>query len=170
MSTDAFDFLSEIINEGRYAEAASLAHDAWREEKEAQGWRYGRRRNEKKKRHPLLLPFEDLTEQQQISNNLSAYSTTNFFRRRYKGASLAQLKSVLEDLLEGKHKALMDELGEYVHSHFTASMIGQQKTVAERADMVVYEDLEAPVQELDLVIARATMRYLLREIEAKQKD
>jgi len=167
MSIEAFDFLSEIINEGRYAEAASLAHDAWREEKEAQGWTYGRRHNEKKKRHPLLLPFEKLNEQQKIGNNLSAYSTTNFFRSRYKGASLSKLKSVLEELLEGEHSELMDELGEYVHSHFTASMIAQQKTVAERADMVVYEDLDTPVQELDLVIARATMRYLLREIEKK---
>lgn len=167
MSRSGSHFLSEFINQGRYAEAASAAHDAWREAKEGEGWTYGRRRSEKERQHPLLRPFGKLTEQQRIGNNLSAYSTTNFFRTRFKDASLSDLTKVFEDVLAGRRGDLMDELGEYVHSHFTASRIARFEIVDEYPDMVVYEDLDADMQALDLVIARATIRYLLGVIEGE---
>ena len=160
MSTSAYRFLSDFINQGRYDEIASMAHDAWRAEKEKQGWTYGRHKSNEKQTHPFMKPFNELTKWQQIGNNLSAYSTVNFFRTRFKKLSVNGLIMVFDDLMAGKREALMEELGEYVHSHFTASLIAQKQTLAERPDMVVYEALDEDVQELDLVIARATIRFL----------
>ena len=160
MSGSAYRFLSDFINQGRYDEIAGLAHDAWRKEKERQGWTYASRRDDEHKHHPLLKPFEELTKWQQIGNNLSAYSTVNFFRTRFRKKSINGLIGIFDDLLEGKRTELMDELGEYVHSHFTASRIARQQTLAEQPDMVVYEALDEEVQELDLVIAREAVRFL----------
>lgn len=169
MSSSAYRFLSDFINQGRYSEIASQAHAAWREEKERQGWVYGRRRSDEKKTHPFLKPFDELTKWQQIGNNLSAYATVNYFRTRFEKLSLPGLILVFDDLLAGERAEMMEELGEYVHSHFTASLIARQQTLAERPDMVVYEDLDEDVQELDLVIARATLRYLKDVIEQEGK-
>lgn len=41
---------------------AKNAHDVWARLRLAEGWRYGPRRDEAKKEHPSLIPYEDLPE------------------------------------------------------------------------------------------------------------
>ncbi len=39
-------------------------HDIWAQQRFAEGWRYGERRNDEQKEHPCLVPYEDLSEQE----------------------------------------------------------------------------------------------------------
>lgn len=37
-------------------------HDVWAETRIAQGWSYGEQRNDEKKLHPCLVPYDDLPD------------------------------------------------------------------------------------------------------------
>ena len=41
---------------------ARNSHDVWALKRIHEGWKYGPRRNDKKKEHPNLIPYEDLKE------------------------------------------------------------------------------------------------------------
>jgi len=41
---------------------AKNTHDIWAKQRIAEGWRYGTERNDTKKLHPCLVPYEDLPE------------------------------------------------------------------------------------------------------------
>ena len=41
---------------------AESAHDHWALQRMADGWRYGERRDDEQKRHPDLVPYDDLPE------------------------------------------------------------------------------------------------------------
>ena len=41
---------------------ARNTHDVWAKERMDQGWTYGEARNDEKKEHPCLIPYEDLPE------------------------------------------------------------------------------------------------------------
>ena len=41
---------------------ARNVHDVWAQERLAQGWRYGPARDDAKKQHPCLVPYEQLPE------------------------------------------------------------------------------------------------------------
>ena len=45
-------------------------HNAWMEERTAQGWRYGEEKNAHNKTHPCLVPFDKLPEFQQQKDKL----------------------------------------------------------------------------------------------------
>jgi hypothetical protein len=50
---------------------AENAHDAWAAERLAQGWRYGRQRDDARKLHPSLVPYADLPEaEKQIDRSM----------------------------------------------------------------------------------------------------
>lgn len=48
----------------------SESHESWAAQKFAAGWKYGPVKDEKKKEHPCLLPFEDLPREQQAKDFL----------------------------------------------------------------------------------------------------
>ncbi len=169
MANEVYTFLSEFINQGNYMQIARESHEIWRETKQDQGWRYGRRKDEQQKRHPKMVPFEDLSARERISNGLSPYAVVNFLRTNFGDLSLKELKGILLDLLDGEPPEIFDALGEYVHSHFIANLIARSETVETRQDMVVYEDLSAEVQSWDLVIAEKVIEFLLDEIETALK-
>ena len=41
---------------------AENAHDTWATMRMSAGWRYGRKRNDKALRHPCLIPYAELSE------------------------------------------------------------------------------------------------------------
>lgn len=43
---------------------AKNTHENWSSERMAQGWSYGTERNDDKKKHPCLIAYEELTEQE----------------------------------------------------------------------------------------------------------
>lgn len=54
---------------------ARNTHDTWAEERYAQGWKYGHNRDDKKKEHPCLVPYDDLPESEKVFDRRTALET-----------------------------------------------------------------------------------------------
>jgi hypothetical protein len=54
---------------------ARNAHDIWARQRLADGWRYGPRRDDTKKEHPSLVPYEELSESEKDYDRQAAMET-----------------------------------------------------------------------------------------------
>ena len=45
---------------------AKNTHELWAQERLAQGWRYGEKRDDEKKEHPCLIPYDMLPESEKV--------------------------------------------------------------------------------------------------------
>ncbi|MFF4272404.1 RyR domain-containing protein [Streptomyces sp. NPDC001536] len=54
---------------------AEEAHDNWARQRLTEGWRYGRRLSRRRKTHPLLVPYAELTCEQQEADRVVAMGT-----------------------------------------------------------------------------------------------
>jgi len=54
---------------------ARNVHDTWALERINQGWQYGHERNDEKKLHPCLVPFEELSEDEKKYDYNTAMET-----------------------------------------------------------------------------------------------
>ena len=165
LSKNSYDFLTDFINSGRYMELAETAHEAWRRTKIEQGWSYGKKRDDKKKRNPWIRPFDELPDKVRGANVMSPYSVANYFRTKSEDKPLEELKAEFEVILSGEDDEMLQDVGEYVHSHFMVNMISQGETTQSRADMVVYEDLDDETKSWDTQIALDVIKVLVEEIE-----
>ena len=54
---------------------AKNTHDVWAKERMEQGWRFGEVRDDEKKEHPCLIPYEDLPESEKVFDRNTAMET-----------------------------------------------------------------------------------------------
>ena len=54
---------------------AKNVHEVWAQTRISQGWTYGETRDDKKKHHPCLIPYEDLPESEKVYDRNSAMET-----------------------------------------------------------------------------------------------
>ena len=54
---------------------AKNAHDTWAQQRLAEGWRYGPQRDDAKKEHPDLVPYEELPESEKEYDRSAAMQT-----------------------------------------------------------------------------------------------
>jgi ryanodine receptor 2 len=54
---------------------AENAHDNWARERMAQGWTHGPRRDDDRKLHPCLVPYDDLPEDEKVHDRNAAIET-----------------------------------------------------------------------------------------------
>jgi hypothetical protein len=54
---------------------ARNAHDIWARQRLADGWRHGPQRNDAKKEHPSLVPYEELSESEKEYDRSAALET-----------------------------------------------------------------------------------------------
>ena len=54
---------------------AQNVHEVWAETRINQGWRYGKQRNDEKKTHPCLVPYNELPEEEKIYDRNTAIGT-----------------------------------------------------------------------------------------------
>jgi adenylate cyclase len=54
---------------------AANAHDIWAVERMAQGWTYGPQRDDARKLHPCLVPYEDLPDSEKEFDRKTAIGT-----------------------------------------------------------------------------------------------
>lgn len=54
---------------------AKNTHDIWAAQRYAEGWQYGPERNDQKKLHPCLVPYEDLSEAEKRYDRNTATET-----------------------------------------------------------------------------------------------
>lgn len=46
------------------------SHNNWRRQKAADGWKFGRKKDPEKKRHPCMVPYEQLPVEQRLKDSL----------------------------------------------------------------------------------------------------
>jgi hypothetical protein len=51
------------------------AHEVWARQRMAEGWRWGPERNDARKEHPSLIPYERLSEQEKELDRQTAMET-----------------------------------------------------------------------------------------------
>ena len=56
-------------------EMAKNVHEVWAQNRIKQGWTYGAERDDTLKKHPCLLPYEELPEEEKIYDRDSAIET-----------------------------------------------------------------------------------------------
>jgi len=54
---------------------AENVHDVWAQQRIAEGWKYGKKRNDERKEHPCLVPYENLTESEKEYDRKTAMET-----------------------------------------------------------------------------------------------
>ena len=69
--------LSEDIVELGEALAKNV-HEVWSETRIRDGWTYGKERNDEKKHHPCLVPYEELTEEERAYDRNTSMETLKF--------------------------------------------------------------------------------------------
>lgn len=60
---------------------AKNVHEIWAETRISQGWRYGEQRDDEKKTHPCLVPYEELSEEEKEYDRNTAISTLKFIMK-----------------------------------------------------------------------------------------
>lgn len=53
-------------------------HETWAKRRIAEGWKYGEERNDKRKEHPCLIPYEELPENEKEYDRNTAFETIRF--------------------------------------------------------------------------------------------
>ena len=54
---------------------AKNVHEVWAQTRIAQGWQYGSERNDGKKLHPMLVPYEELPEEEKVYDRNTSEET-----------------------------------------------------------------------------------------------
>lgn len=54
---------------------AKNVHEVWAKTRIEQGWRYGPERNDNEKLHPMLIPYEELPEEEKVYDRRTSIET-----------------------------------------------------------------------------------------------
>lgn len=54
---------------------AKNVHEVWAQTRIAQGWKYGPERNDAEKFHPMLIPYENLPEEEKVYDRNTSVET-----------------------------------------------------------------------------------------------
>ena len=57
---------------------AKHVHDVWMRTRMEQGWTYGKERNDNEKKHPCLVPYEELPEEEKDYDRKTSIETLRF--------------------------------------------------------------------------------------------
>lgn len=57
---------------------AKNVHDVWAQTRLEQGWTYGPERNDTEKKHPCLIPYEQLPEEEKLYDRNTSLETLRF--------------------------------------------------------------------------------------------
>lgn len=69
----------EIVELGEML--AKNAHECWAQQRMADGWRYGAQRDDAKKLHPCLVPYEQLTETEKAYDRVTSMESLKLIYR-----------------------------------------------------------------------------------------
>ena len=54
---------------------AKNVHEVWAQTRISQGWQYGPERNDVEKRHPMLIPYDELPEEERVYDRNTSEET-----------------------------------------------------------------------------------------------
>lgn len=72
---DTRDILLPAELESLVEEMSKNVHEVWSRIRIEQGWTYGKERNDALKKHPCLIPYEDLPEEEKVYDRNSSVET-----------------------------------------------------------------------------------------------
>ena len=72
---DTRDFTLPLELEGLVEDMAKNVHDVWAATRISQGWSYGEQRNDELKKHPCLVPYDELPEEEKEYDRNTSLST-----------------------------------------------------------------------------------------------
>lgn len=79
INTDDIKLSDELV---KLTEAmAENVHEVWSAGRMADGWQYGKERNDALKLHPCLIPYEELPESEKEFDRATAISTLKLIQR-----------------------------------------------------------------------------------------
>lgn len=78
---EEMDRAAEVMAEAVEA-IAEVSHDQWAKGRIADGWRYGPQRDDEKKLHPDLVPYDDLPEGEKLYDRNAAKAIVAELMRR----------------------------------------------------------------------------------------
>lgn len=79
INTDDIQLPSELID---LTEAMAInVHEVWAAGRVADGWKYGKERNDKEKLHPGIVPYDELSESEKKYDRATAISTLKLIRK-----------------------------------------------------------------------------------------
>ena len=61
---------------------AKNVHEVWAETRIQQGWTYGAQRNDELKKHPCLVPYEELPEEEKVYDRNTSIDTLKFILKQ----------------------------------------------------------------------------------------
>ncbi len=165
------DFLDEVRQgelESPAVEAlAEACHEAWRTERESKDWTYATERDDDKKTHPLLVPYDRLGESDKESNRLTARLTQA--KLRDLGLCIAPFagqETPPVELTGAETDALMRmEHDIWLRDRLLQGWDWAQRTDEPRrlhADVARFDDLSDDDKALDRAIARSIVPALTR--------
>jgi RyR domain len=73
VETSSMELSSDILE--LTEQLSRNAHEVWARERMAQGWRFGKERNDARKEHPCLVPYEQLPESEKVYDRNAALET-----------------------------------------------------------------------------------------------
>ena len=76
IDTTAIKLRQELKNLAE--EMAKNVHEVWAARRIADGWTYGEKRDDEKKTHPCLVPYEELPESEKEYDRKTAIGTLKF--------------------------------------------------------------------------------------------
>lgn len=77
-------------------EMARHVHEVWMRGRLSEGWRLGPRRDDGRKEHPCLVPYEELPENEKEYDRATALETLRFIQSR--GYEIRKVSDGLKDL------------------------------------------------------------------------
>ncbi len=76
LDTTAIELPEELMNLAE--QMAKNVHEVWAAGRIADGWTYGTKRDDEKKTHPCLVPYEELPDSEKEYDRNTAISTLKF--------------------------------------------------------------------------------------------
>ena len=73
LDTSQIELSAELLELTEFL--AKNTHDIWAQQRIAEGWQYGAERNDERKEHPCLIPYEDLPESEKEYDRNTAMET-----------------------------------------------------------------------------------------------
>lgn len=61
---------------------AKNVHEVWAKTRISQGWTYGETRDDRKKKHPCLVAYEELSEEEKVFDRNTAVETLKLIMRQ----------------------------------------------------------------------------------------
>jgi hypothetical protein len=89
---------------------AKNTHEVWAQQRFAEGWKYGAERNDQRKEHPCLIPYEELPENEKNYDRNTAIETIRFLLcQGYEIKRISKLKQTCYVVENKKYAIVTDE-------------------------------------------------------------